>query len=275
MFLYSRRFTVGQLGKMACLLGITASPLLLRALCKGPLKGFEFSARVFESYHELLRRDPIPELTLLELGNGAETGQQLWLDPAQPSREMSPGELAVLCWLVKWKQPRVVVEIGTYRGFTTQHMSRNTADACRIYTVDLPSQVALANPTGFSDPQLVKAAAGAERVFGNDPKITQILQDSTTVDWKKFLDRPVDFALVDASHLYPHVQADTEGIMKVLAPHAIVLWHDYRPVEIRRGVKRYLDGLGKAGLPIKRVANTSFCIYQHASSATAARVFAA
>jgi hypothetical protein len=275
MFLYSRKFTVLQLAKMAYLLGITASPLLLRALCRGPLKGFEFSTRAFEIYHDLLRRDPIPEMTLSEFGNGAETGQQVWIDPAQSSREMSSGEVAALCWLVKWKQPKVVVEIGTYRGVTTRHMSRNTSADCRIYTIDLPPQVALANPTAFSDPQLVKASAGAQRVFGNDPKITQILHDSTTVDWKEFLDRPVDFALVDASHLYPHVQADTEGIMKVLAPNAIVLWHDYRPVEIRRGVKRYLDGLEKAGLPIKRLADTSFCIYRHAPSNQAAGVFAA
>ncbi len=275
MFLYSRKFTPRQLGKMVYLLGVTASPLLLRALCRGALQGFEFSARVFEIYHELWQRDPIPQTTLSEFGKITETGQQVWIDPTHPSSEMSPGELAVLCWLVKWKQPRMVVEIGTYRGFTTQHLSRNTGDSCRIYTVDLPAEVALGNPAAFSDPQLVKAAAGAQRAFDHDPKITQILQDSTTIDWKKFLDRPVDFALVDASHLYQHVQADTEAIMKVLAPNAIVLWHDYRPIEIRRGVKRYLDRLGKAGLPIKRLAHTSFCIYQHASPGTAAKVFAA
>jgi len=116
---------------------------------------------------------------------------------------------------------------------------------------------------------------GMKRAFGTDPKITQILQDSTTVEWERVLDRPVDFALVDASHLYEHVRKDTEAIMRVLAPDGIVVWHDYRPVEIRRGVKRYLDELYKKGLPLKRIAESSFCVYQHSRAAGEMKSFAA
>ena len=116
---------------------------------------------------------------------------------------------------------------------------------------------------------------GMKRAFGTDPKITQILQDSTTVEWERVLDRPVDFALVDASHLYEHVRKDTEAIMRVLAPDGIVVWHDYRPVEIRRGVKRYLDELYKKGLPLKRIAESSFCVYQHSRAAEEMKSFVA
>ena len=265
MLLYKRDFRLSHLLKIVSILGSAASPLLLRALRKGPLTAFEFSWRTLEVYQELIQNQPIPGATLLQLGAAQMGDQRIWMDLSQPSSEMPPGELAVLCSLVKWKNPQVVVEIGTFKGLTTLHLSKNTSDTCHIYTVDLPPEAAK-DPSIFSDPQLVQKATKTERAYGNDPKITQILQDSTTIEWGKILDRPVDFAFVDASHLYHHVRGDTEGILKVLAPEGVVVWHDYRPVEIRRGVKKYLVELHNQGMPLKHLVNTSFCVYQRAES---------
>lgn len=275
MFLYSRNFTARHFRKLAYLMGVTASPLLIRALLKGPLKGFEFSARTFEMYEDLMQKQQIPPTTLSEIVASDTCPQEIWLDISNSLTEMTSAELAILCSVIKWKQPRVVVEIGTYKGFTTQHLSRNTSNDCKIFTVDLPPETAPQYTTISSDPQLVQMAGKFQRVFGNDPKIRQILQDSTTIQWQNILNDPVDLALVDASHLYDHVKADTQGIMRVLAPDAIVLWHDYRSVEVRRGVTRYLNELHRAGLPLKRFADTSFCIYQHRSAVDMERMFAA
>lgn len=240
---------------------------------KGPLAAFEYSCRAVEAYRHVAGDETIPVVDLSELG--VRGGQEIWIDLSEPSSEMTVGELAQLCGLVKSKNPQVVVEIGTYRGFTTMHLGRNTGDTCRIFTVDLPPAIAAKHSSEFSDPQLVRSAFSMERVFVGDPKITQILQDSTTVEWERVLDRPVDFAFVDASHLYEHVRKDTETIMKVLAPDGLVVWHDYRPVEIRRGVKRYLDELHRKGLPLKRIAESSFCVYQRSRAAGELRSFAA
>jgi len=262
--LYGREFKFSQLMKVSSLLGLNASPLFFRALMKGPLVAFDYSCKSLEVYRQVAGDTDIPVSSLS--GLGVAGNEKIWIDLSEPSNEMTGSELAQLCCLAQWKNPRVVVEIGTYKGFTTKHLSRNTSEGCRIFTVDLPPGAADGRSAEFSDPQLIRSAARTQRAFGSDPKITQILQDSTTVEWGKILDAPVDLALVDASHLYEHVRKDTEAIMRVLAPNGVVVWHDYRPVEIRRGVKKYLDELYRKGLPLKQIAESSFCIYQRSST---------
>jgi predicted O-methyltransferase YrrM len=263
MRLYGREFRFSQLMKLASLAGATASPLLLGALRKGPLTAFDFAARTLETYRELTQVDPVPTTSLSEFDSFVESDRSIWIDLSHRPTAMTTEELALLCAVVKWKNPERAIEIGTLEGMTTLHISMNTSPTCRIFTVDLPPDVALTMAPSFSDSHLVmRAASRTQRVFGDDPKITQILQDSTTIHWEAILDRPVDFAFIDASHLYEHVRADTEHVMQVLAPGGVVMWHDYRPVEIRRGVTKHLRELRRNGLEIRRFPNTSLCIYR-------------
>src|SRR5208337_531314 len=260
MVIYGRNFKLSHLAKGASVVAGAMSPLSIRALNKGFLIAFEFSSRARQLYDELAEDDPIPEITLSHLSANLLKGQEIWVDLSEPSKEMSAAELSYVCSLAKAHSPRVVVEIGTYRGFTTLHLSRNTPDSCRIFTVDLPPEFTEKAPF-YSDSHMVKGCGAVPRVFGNDPKITQILQDSTTIQWEHFLSAPIDFAFVDGSHLYDHIRKDTEGVMKVLAPNGIVVWHDYRTVEIRRGVRKYLIELHRNGLPLWRIADTALCVY--------------
>jgi predicted O-methyltransferase YrrM len=264
MRIYGRDFRFQHIAKTLQLAGGSASPLLILAIKRrGALAGFEFSARASELYHEIVRDDWIPQSSLAEICGTQNGNRQIWIDLGQPSPEMPPGELALLCSLVKWKNPRIAVEIGTFKGFTTLHLSRNTAERCRIYTVDLPPTLEAHEASNFSDPQLIAASRSAQRAFESDPKVTQLFQDSTTVEWKRIVAGPIDFALIDGSHLYEHVRKDTENVMEALAPGALVMWHDYANVEVRRGVGRYLRELSTEGWPIWRLAGTSFCVYLH------------
>lgn len=260
MLIYGREFKMLQLVKGASIVAGAISPLSIRAFRKGFLPAFEFSTRSREAYDEMAADDPIPEIRFSQLSANLSNGQEIWVDLSEPPPGMSVVELSYFCSLVKARRPRVVVEIGTYRGFTTLHLSRNTPDNSRILTVDLPPEFA-EKSASYSDSHLVKGCGTVQRVFGNDPKINQILQDSTTIQWEHFLRTPIDFAFVDASHLYDHVRKDTEGVMKALAPNGMVVWHDYRTVEIRRGVRKYLIELYQSGLPVRRIAGTTFCVY--------------
>jgi predicted O-methyltransferase YrrM len=259
MIAYGRQFRSGQLAKAISIVGSAASPLLLRALRNGPQAAFEFSARAVEMCNELTEEDAIPAVTLGDLAADRTSGE-IWIDLRAPSGEMPPGELALLCSLARIFKPRRVVEIGTAGGWTTLHLARNTPSDCRIFTVDLPP-VNAADAARFSDPHLVRAAGNAARDFDNEPKITQILHDSTTLEWDRLLDGPVDFALIDGSHLYEHVRADTERLWNVLAPGAIVLWHDYATVEVRRGVRKFLLELHRSGCTVRRLAGTHFGVH--------------
>jgi len=278
MVIHGRNVKFSQFAKAASVLAGAFSLLSIRALFRGFLFAYEFSVRACELYHELAEDDPIPVITLSQLSANLLKGREIWVDLSPPPPQswirespstalrpesslpdspspfpafrlgVSAGELSYLCSLAKAQNPRVVVEIGTYRGFTTLHLSRNTPDSCRIFTVDLP-------------PELAKGTATVLRAYGNDPKITQILQDSATIQWEHFLSTPIDFAFVDGGHLYEEIRKDTEGVMKALAPNGLVVWHDYRPVEVRWGVKKYLNELYRNGLPLWRIAGTTLCVY--------------
>ena len=269
MIAYGRHFRAAQLAKAVSVVGAAASPLLLKALWGGPQAAFEFSARARELCDELTEHDPIAAVTLKELAGTREAAREIWLDLGTPSGEMPAGELATLCALARVWQPRCVVEIGTARGWTTRHLARNTPEDCQIFTVDLPaSGRATEAAADYSDPHLVAAAWGSNCNFETEPKIMQILHDSAAVEWEKLLNRRVDFALIDGSHLYEHVRADTERLLSALAPTAIVLWHDYSTVEVRRGVRKYLLELHAEGWPIRRLAGTHFGVLNLEHSAT-------
>lgn len=268
MIAYGRHFRAAQLAKALSIVGAAASPLLLKTLWGGPQAAFAFSARAREVCNELTERDPITPVNLKELAGNREAAGEIWMDLGTPSGEMPAGELATLCALARVWQPRCVVEIGTARGWTTQHLARNTPEDCQIFTVDLPAE-GRAAAAGYSDPHLVAAAWGSQCNFEKEPKITQILHDSATVEWERLLERRVDFALIDGSHLYEHVRADTERLWGVLAPSAIVLWHDYSTVEVRRGVRKYLLELHAEGWPIRRLAGTHFGVFSREHSVTA------
>ena len=72
-------------------------------------------------YHHLL--DPRLERMAVEVGGAT------WTD--NPKAMI----VARFCRLL---QPETVLEIGTFRGGMTYHIARNTPDACRIWTLDLP-----------------------------------------------------------------------------------------------------------------------------------------
>lgn len=262
MILFGRQFRVSHLARAASVVASAASPLLFRTLRFGPKAAFEFSARALEACREMTSCDPLPQVSIGSLAASRSGPRELWLDLDLPSGEMPPGELAYLCTLVRHWQPHCMVEIGTARGWTTRHLARNSPDDCRIFTVDLPPEDAL-DPASFSDPQLVTLARQRSPQFLGEPKITQILHDSTTLDWRALLDRPVDLALVDGSHLYEHVRADTERLWDALAPGALVLWHDYSLVEVRRGVRKYLLELLDSGRTVRRLAGSHFAAYVH------------
>lgn len=266
MITYGRQFRPAQLAKAIAIVGSAASPLLLKSLRNGPQAAFEFSARAMEVCNELTEADLIPTVTLGDLAPNRAAAGEIWLDLGALSGEMPPGELASLCALVRLFKPRRVVEIGTARGWTTRHLARNTPEDCRIFTVDLPP-VCAAKAAHYSDPHLVQMAGKSVRDFADEPKVTQILHDSTMLEWERVVDRPVDLALVDGSHLYEHVRADTERLWSILAPGAIVLWHDYATVEVRRGVRKFLIELYRAGRPVRRLAGTHFGVYVHSAAA--------
>jgi len=168
-------------------------------------------------------------------------------------------ELMTLCRIARYRQPRVVFEIGTYLGGTTVQIAANS-DA-KVYTLDLP-------PPGHKDyvephmrnPDLdVFPERPGVRFHGSPDasRIHQLVGDSLTFDFTPY-HNSVDFVFVDGSHHYDCVVLDSQNALKMMSPGGVVIWHDY--ASYAPGVVKALNDLGTT-IPLVHVADTSLVLH--------------
>jgi hypothetical protein len=164
-------------------------------------------------------------------------------------------ESFLIAQLVAIQRPERIFEIGTSQGRTTALMAMNTPETTRIFTLDLPPEMAV--PKGATDLHLVELARKelgiAFRETNWAPRITQLLGDSRTFDFSPYYDS-IDFATVDGSHSYPFVFSDSMQAFRMIRPGGVILWHDYESMRSEYGVTRFVDGLRyRHGLPSYRL----------------------
>jgi hypothetical protein len=165
-------------------------------------------------------------------------------------------ELVYLAAVTRLLQPRRVFEIGTFRGRTTAIFALNAPEA-EIITLDLPPDYTPGTDYIGTDADLVRTRKVAEFVgqYGLQDRVVQIFADSMHFDPTPYLGT-VQLAFIDGAHTYTHVKNDTYKITAMMAPHGIVLWHDYGGKGEFRGVTDHLHELGKRS-PIYRIAGTT------------------
>jgi len=148
--------------------------------------------------------------------------------------------------LVKYLQPKTIVEIGTFKGRTTYNMAKNTKES-KIITID----IADGETDTYSGVDLVyhmkKEKVGL--YYKNtkvEERITQLFTDSLSPRCQMELDlalggKKIDFAFIDAGHDYESVRHNFEElVLPRLAYGGIVVFEDYiRPLSII-GVSHYL-----------------------------------
>ena len=127
--------------------------------------------------------------------------------------------------LVREKQPKCIVEIGTHSGQRAINML-SLVPTARYYGFDL-----------FEDATPETDAAE----FNNKKRYTMITVWDRLSVWDVHLtkgntrntlplfapDRPVDFVWLDGGHSVETIRSDWENIKKHLAPDAVVLFDDY------------------------------------------------
>lgn len=142
-----------------------------------------------------------------------------------PEMQHQPGtigyvEKMLIGELLMMTQPRLVIETGTWLGETTRFVNEflalNQLPQCRIVTFDLPDvleNLRRSDPY-FGQSQQIELAAG-------------MLPESL----RRFLDsnsQEIDFAIVDANHVFESVTKELELIHTRLRPGGYVFCHDYR-----------------------------------------------
>lgn len=144
--------------------------------------------------------------------------------------------------LVAMLQPRSVFEIGTSQGRTTSLIAMNSPPSTRIFTLDLPPEMAA--PTGASDLHLIELARKELGVAFRDTnwasRITQLTGDSATFDFSPYYES-MDMVTVDGSHSYKFVRSDSVSAFRMIRPGGVVLWHDFESMRSEYGVSRFVD----------------------------------
>jgi Methyltransferase domain len=127
--------------------------------------------------------------------------------------KMIIGELLIVA------QPKLVIETGVYRGFTTkfvcEFLKNNGQSDCRIVAFDRPDVVQeLQRDPYFAAEQKIELVGGA-----------------LPASLKKHLqatEQMIDFAIVDADHSYRGVTGDLKALAPHIRPGGYIFAHDYR-----------------------------------------------
>ncbi len=156
-------------------------------------------------------------------------------------------DLLFVSAIARWKQARRLLEIGTYLGRTSYHLTYASEGAV-VTTVNLPPE---ADPAWGPYAQLY--FRGRER----EAQIRQVWADSTRLDTTPYRGQ-MDFVFVDGDHGYEAAQADTVKAFEVLAPGGIIVWHDYAAKS--PGVYRFFEEFTRER-PVFRISKT--CLLVH------------
>lgn len=179
-------------------------------------------------------------------------------------------ETQILTTLVRYFNPRMIFEIGTYNGFSTIHFAYNSPEDARIYTLDLPADYDLmASPPArlkrysYDDLQVVELSKANinKRLYRDHPcgkKITEFFGDSLNFDFSPYYGK-MDFIFIDGCHALPYVHSDTTNAFKMLSPKGVIVWHDFDYI-IHRDVFKYLNRLVRT-YPIYSIPHTRLAIY--------------
>lgn len=133
-------------------------------------------------------------------------------------------EIEQLLLIMKARNPRVIVEIGTSRGGTLLLFSRAASPDATIVSVDLPGGLfggEYANQNLPLYKSFLKSNQRLESIRKNSHK------EETLMEVKKALsNEQVDFLFVDGDHSYIGVKRDFEMYSPLVGQNGIVAFHD-------------------------------------------------
>ena len=233
---------------------ILGGNLISFTLVRSPKRMIGYISEILFLYKTLNSKRGIPQKNVFEvlpsndsanvkLGNFTSGGH--WFG-AQASYTSDILSLCLICQIIR---PKVVFEIGTYKGYTAHHFAINTPDNGKIYTLDLPKgkSVQLTLHTTGIDDFHVNSYAQMERYFFESStvatKITCLFGDSAVFDFSPFYEK-VDFFFIDGAHSYEYVRSDTLNALKCCHPGSVIAWHDFGRVGVN-GVTKWILELSK------------------------------
>jgi len=196
--------------------------------------------------HFLRRRLTLP---LLSLGDLFPDFDERMVSIGQLPRGSWSTPLADVVMLLKiavCTEPKRLMEIGSYRGYTALFLAQHISPDARIVTIDRHRDHGEAYRNTSLSSMIERRVGATDRaMFAQDEPATY------------------DLIFIDADHSYKSVRNDTELVLPLLSPAGFIVWHDYANwgyFSGQNGVPEYLGELA-AQLPIGHVAGSTLAIH--------------
>jgi protein-L-isoaspartate O-methyltransferase len=204
----------------------------------------------------------VPTIELSEVLGGQTP--YVYLKQKEPyiDGELPHGDLDVLMKVLAVYRPKVILEIGTFYGYTTLMMAEVCPDAT-VHTLDLPREYDRGKDTmagNKDDFHLIESSRKFVghyfRLDGYGMNIIQHFGDSATWSWDQA--GMVDFIFIDGSHTFEYTINDTLCAFHLILRtngKGIIMWHDVD--EQHPAVLKALSDLNIArDWKIRRIAGT-------------------
>ena len=158
----------------------------------------------------------------------------------------------VILSLLQIFNPKKIIEIGTYLGYTTALLAMNTKEA-EIYTIDLPKQKN-SEKYEFSLDKILTTDSDNDKYLINNQnthgeiylsnlsksgisRIHLIKRDSKELNFYEFF-KSSDLIFIDGGHDYETIEKDTINSRSILKK-GVIIWHDFNS-SIHSDVTLYL-----------------------------------
>jgi hypothetical protein len=155
-------------------------------------------------------------------------------------------DLLMLLKIAVCTEPKLVMEIGSYRGYTALFLAQHISPAAKLVTIDR-------HPDHGEAYLKISFASMIERRVGETNRAMFARDEPASYD----------LIFVDADHSYASVRHDTELVLPLLSPAGYIVWHDYANwgyFSGENGVPEYLGELG-ARLPVAHVLGSVLAIH--------------
>lgn len=245
----------------------TMNFLGLKLWLKNPSDARLFPGEVFRVYMNLVQADrwtsksvfaAIPELT-------SKLGRVVIEYLPGEGVATPPDALLYLALVTQAVAPKLIFEIGTYRGRTALNFALNSPHDCRVLTLDLPPAIEPAARMNVADASLVRTRNVGADYRGKDVsyKIEQLYGDSLKFDFDPYAGQ-VDLVFVDGAHHYAAVRSDTKNALRMVRRGGVILWDDFANYGEYNDVTRaILDSLPAS--EIVQIASTQLAFYRNRS----------
>jgi hypothetical protein len=201
--------------------------------------------------HFLKQRLVLPDISLQRLFENFDEHPITLHQFPQGAWSTPLADIAMLLKLAVCSKPKRLMEVGSFRGYTSLFLAQHTSSDARIVTVDAyPDHGEAYKNTPYADRIERRVGKTSPEIFQSDALGSY------------------DLIFVDADHSYAGVKNDTELVLPLVAHNGFLVWHDYANwgyFDGKNGVPEYLGELSTK-LPIAHIIGTDIAIYSPAWS---------